>query len=747
MINKKIKITGIVQGVGFRPFVYNLALKYDIKGWVNNDEKGVNILLSSSEENIQNFINELKSNPPILAKIDSINIEKITEIKEYKTFEIIQSESSKNKSTIISPDIAICDDCLNDINDKSNSRYNYSLTNCTNCGPRYSIIKTVPYDRINTSMFSFNLCKKCKNEYENPTNRRYHAQPIACEKCGPNVVLYNNKNEVLSSDINAIKEIAQKINEGSIVAIKGMGGFHLICDANNDKTIEDLRTRKSRLNKPFAVMFKDINSIKSYVELTSKEEEFLSSKEKPIVLVKKKKEFNLSQLLAPNINHLGCFIAYTPLHHLLFRYLNNPIIATSANLKGEPIIISKDGIIEKLSNVVDFVLDFNRDILNASDDSVIQIVDNDITKIRNARGYSPTPFNFENKSKKKILSLGANQKSTISLYFENNLILSPYIGDLNSLKSMEYFERTIDTFKRFYDFEPEVLVCDKHPNYESTKFALKLKQTNPNLELVQIQHHYAHVLSVMAEYKLNKDVLAFIFDGTGYGDDGNIWGGEVFMASKTEYKRVNHFKYFKLLGGEKAVLEPKRVALSLLFDSFSLEEVLNLEIPCVKVFKESEIKMLHTMWQKGLNSPLTSSVGRLFDAVASFANILHIQSYEGETGLQIEENYDKTINQSYAYEIIEGKIELSSIVKQMILEKDKKQICSKFINTIGQIILDISNLYKDLPIVLGGGVFQNRTLLELLINKFKEQNREFYYNKNIPLNDGGISVGQIYHII
>lgn len=747
MINKKIKITGIVQGVGFRPFVYNLALKYDIKGWVNNDEKGVNILLSSSEENIQNFINELKSNPPILAKIDSINIEKIIEIKEYKTFEIIQSESSKNKSTIISPDIAICDDCLNDINDMSNFRYNYSLTNCTNCGPRYSIIKTVPYDRINTSMFSFELCDKCKNEYENPTNRRYHAQPIACEKCGPNVILYNNKNEVLSYDINAIKEIAQKINEDRIVAIKGMGGFHLICDAKNDKIIEELRVRKSRLNKPFAVMFKDINSIKSYVELTPKEEELLSSKEKPIVLVKKKKEFNLSQLLAPNINHLGCFIAYTPLHHLLFRYLDNPVVATSANLKGEPIIISKDEIIKKLSNVVDFVLDFNRDILNASDDSVIQIVYNDITKIRNARGYSPTAFSFENKSKKKILSLGANQKSTISLYFENNLILSPYIGDLNSLKSMEYFERTIETFKRFYDFEPEVLVCDKHPNYESTKFALKLKQTNPNLELVQIQHHYAHVLSVMAEYKLNKDVLAFIFDGTGYGDDGNIWGGEVFVASKTEYKRINHFKYFKLLGGEKAVLEPKRVALSLLFDSFSLEEVLNLEIPCVKAFKEAEIKMLYTMWQKGLNSPLTSSVGRLFDAIASFANILHIQSYEGETGLQIEENYDKTITQSYAYEIIEGKIELSSMIKQMILEKDKKQICSKFINTIGQIILDISNLHKDLPIVLGGGVFQNRTLLELLVNKFKEQNREVYYNKNIPLNDGGISVGQIYHII
>ena len=742
-----VQIKGIVQGVGFRPFVYNLALKYNIKGWVNNDEKGVNIFLYSSEENIQNFLCELKEKPPVLAKIDSLNIKKITKKQEYKTFEILQSSSSKNKSTIISPDIAICDDCIKDINDNSNFRYNYALTNCTNCGPRYSIIKTVPYDRINTSMASFELCEDCKKEYENPTNRRYHAQPLACEKCGPNVTLYNNKNEIISHNINAIKEVAQLINNGSIVAIKGIGGFHLICDAKNDNTIKELRIKKDRLNKPFAVMFKDIQDIKNYTNTSSKEKEILNSKEKPIVLVKKKKEFELSQLIAPSINHLGCFIAYTPLHHLLFRYLDNPIVATSANIKGEPIIIFKDEILAKLSNVVEFILDFNRDIVNASDDSVIQIVDNDITKLRNARGYAPAALNFENRSKKKILSLGANQKSTISLYFENNLISSAYIADLNSLKSLEYFERTINTFKRFYDFEPEILVCDKHPNYESTKFALKLKEINPNIELVQIQHHYAHVLSVMAEYKLDKEVLAFIFDGTGYGDDGNIWGGEVFIASKQKYKRINHISYFRLLGGEKAVNEPKRVALSLLFDIYSLEEILVLENLCVKAFTQNEIKMLYTMWQKGLNSPLTSSVGRLFDAVASFADILHIQSYEGEMGLQIEQNYDKTITQSYSYKIEEDKIELSSMIKQMILEKDKKQICSKFINTIVQIILDISNSHKDLPIVLGGGVFQNKILLEILIDKFKEQKREFYYNKIIPLNDAGISVGQIYHLI
>jgi hydrogenase maturation protein HypF len=742
-----IEIKGIVQGVGFRPFVYNLAIKHGINGWVNNDDKGVNILIYSSYENCQNFLDELQKNPPKLSHIDDIKIEEIISSKEYKTFEIIQSETSNNKSTIILPDMGICADCVNDINDNSNFRHNYSLTNCTNCGPRYSIIKTVPYDRINTSMATFEFCKNCKDEYTNPTNRRYHAQPVACEICGPNITLYSKNNSILSYNLEAIKQIANLINEGNIVAIKGLGGFHLVCDAKNSKTIEELRLRKNRPTKPFAVMFKDINSIKEYCQISSKEEEILNSLNKPIVLVKKKNSFDLSPLLAPNITQLGCFITYTGLHYLLFRYLNNPIVATSANLKDEPIIKSKDEIIEKLSNVVDYILDFNREIINTSDDTVIQIVDNSITKIRNARGYAPIAINFKDNSKKKILALGANQKSTITLFFENNLILSPYIGDLNSLKSMEYFERTINTFKRFYDFEPEVIVCDKHPNYESTKFALKLKQQNPKIELVQIQHHYSHVLSVMAEYKLNKEVLAFIFDGTGYGDDGNIWGGEVFVASKKEYKRVNHFKYFKLLGGEMAVKEPKRVALSLLFDNFSLDEVLNMQTACVKAFKESEIKMLHTMWQRGLNSPLTSSVGRLFDAVASIANILHIQSYEGEAGLLIEQHYDKSILESYTYEINEENIDISSMIKEMILDIDAKLICSKFINTMAQIILDISKLYENLPVVLGGGVFQNRTLLELLINKFKKQNKEFYYNKNIPLNDGGISVGQAYYLI
>ncbi|MCG3674226.1 carbamoyltransferase HypF [Aliarcobacter butzleri] len=745
MINKKISIFGIVQGVGFRPFIYNLAIKYDIKGWVKNDENGVEIEAYSTQENIENFINEIKLNPPVLAKITNIKIEKNNQIKEYKNFEIIQSSSSKDKTTIISPDIAICDDCIKDIDDIGNFRYNYSLTNCTNCGPRYSIIKTVPYDRANTSMNDFKLCKKCEDEYKNPLNRRYHAQPVACEDCGPNMTLYNINNGILSYNINAIEQTANLIKDGYIIAVKGIGGFHIVCDATNDKVVNKLREIKNRPNKPFAVMFNNINSIKQYTNMNSQEEEILTSKEKPIVLVKKRLNTNLSSYIAPNISKLGCFIANCGIHHLLFKYLQNPIVATSANLKDEPIIRSKDEIIGKLGNIVDFVLDYNRDIVNSSDDSIIQNVENYKIKLRNARGYAPTHIKIEKDLKNKVLCLGANQKSTIALGFKNNFILSPYIGDLNSISSMEYFNRTINSFKNFYDFVPDTVVCDLHPKYESTKYAFKLLQDNPNIKLIQIQHHYAHILSVMAENGLEDEVLGFAFDGTGYGDDGNIWGGEVFIASRKEYKRINHIKYFKLLGGEMAIKEPKRVALSFLFDIFTLDEILALDSFVVKAFSKEEIKTLYTMWQKGLNAPFCSSIGRLFDAISSFSNILHTQTFEGETGLLIEENYDNSIKDNYEYKILDENIDITPMIRQIIEDKDKKVISSKFINTLVNIIIEISNKHKNLPVVFSGGVFQNKTLLELLIKKFKEQGRVFYFNIDVPTNDEGISIGQLYY--
>jgi hydrogenase maturation protein HypF len=741
MIQKRVQVKGLVQGVGFRPFIYNLALKYDLKGWVNNDDKGVNILLSSfDEKSIESFLLELKNNPPPLANIDEIIILDEKETTNYNSFEIIESENSNNKSTIISPDICICDDCISDINDENNFRYNYALTNCTNCGPRYSIIKTVPYDRKNTSMATFELCDECKKEYEDPTNRRYHAQPICCPNCGPHLKLYDNQNNEINTT-ETLKEIAQKINSGFIVAIKGIGGFHIICDATNETAVKKLREKKNRPTKPFAVMFKNIDEIKSCANISKKEEETILCKEKPIVIVNKNSNSKISEQIAPNINRLGVFLPYTPLHILLFEYLNNPIIATSANLKDEPIIRSAEDIFAKLGNVVDYVLDFNREIINACDDSIVQVVNDEIQILRLARGYAPLSYKSNSKFNKNTLALGANQKSSISLGFNNNMISSPYIGDMNSIVSMEYFKRSISTFEKFYDFKTQLIVCDKHPSYETTKWAMI-----QNNEVKQIQHHYAHALATMAEYDLDEDVLAFVFDGTGYGDDGSIWGGEVFIANRSSYKRINHLKYFKLLGGEKAVNEPRRIALSLLFDNFSLEEVLNLDNACVNSFSKNEIELLYKMWEKNLNAPLTSSFGRVFDAIASFANILQIQTYEGETGLQIEKEYDENIQDAYSYEIIDNQLDLSKAIFEILKDKDKTLICTKFINMIVNIICEIAMENRNLKIVLSGGVFQNKILLKEVCKRFREKKAEFYYSKIIPTNDQGISLGQLYHL-
>ncbi|WP_228256526.1 carbamoyltransferase HypF [Aliarcobacter trophiarum] len=741
-----MRVYGTVQGVGFRPFVYNLAIKHNLYGYVNNDNIGVNIEVFGETNDIFSFLEELKNNPPPLAVIDDIKIEDSN--KQFSEFKIENSNSSDNKTTTIPSDIAICEDCIDDIFDKNNFRYLYPLTNCTNCGPRYSITKTIPYDRENSALKDFYLCKKCQNEFENPINRRYHAQAISCDECGPTTFLYNNNKTLIASKIDAINLASKYINDGKILAIKSMGGFHIVCDASNNKTIIKLREFKKRATKPFAVMFKDINFLKEYAICSQIEENILSSKQRPIVLLEKKDNRDLLNLVAPNIKRIGCFLPNSALHYILFENLFKPIIATSANLKGEPIITAKEDIFLKLNNLVDFVLDYNREILNSCDDSIVQVTtDEKIIKLRNSRGYAPNSLKVNSRFSKKILSLGANQKSTFSIAFDNKIITTPYLGDLDSIASIENYKKTVENFLCFYDFTPEIIVCDKHPKYESTKFAFELKHKNPNLKLVQVQHHYAHVLAVLAENSIKEDVLAFVFDGTGYGDDKNIWGGEVFIANSKEYKRAYHLKYFKLLGGELAIKEPKRVALSLLFDSFTLEEVLNLNLSCLNLFEKEEIKTLYTLWQKSLNSPLTSSLGRLFDAVCSLANILHIQEYEGETGLCIENLYNENIKEFFSYEIVDNIIDFSKMIKEIVKEeskKDKKAIASKFINTVVNMVIDISNSYKGMPIILCGGVFQNRTLVEILLKELNKMNRDVYLGEKYSPNDEAISLGQVY---
>ncbi len=739
----KLTIKGIVQGVGFRPFVYQLATKYHLGGIVSNNGSGVLVIIEGKEKEIEFFLRDLVSNNPSLSRIDSLEKEQI-ELQNRTTFEIIESNSG-SISTMLSPDISLCSDCLAEMKDKNNRRYAYPFINCTNCGPRYSIINNLPYDRKNTSMKSFAMCKECQKEYNNPNDRRYHAQPISCYRCGPKLKYISLFGDEEQDGQKAIEKICSLIKEGEVVAIKGIGGFHVVCDATNNDAVASLRKNKHRPTKPLAVMFKNITAIKKFASLKKEDEALILSKERPIVIVAKKENTLLSEFIAPNIDRIGVFLPYTPLHELLLHKLNLPIVATSANLSGEPIILDENEIFKKMPFVTSHLLTYNREIVNACDDSVVQSTFYDRITLRMARGYAPYSMHLEKRASKKILALGANQKVSIALAFDDNVIISPHIGDLGSIESNEYFFKALATLKRVYNFEPEVIVCDKHPRYETTHFAKEYALKHPNVSMIELQHHYAHALAAMAEYALDEDVLAFCFDGTGYGDDGNLWGGEVMLASTQTYKRVCHFKELSLLGGEKAVKEPKRVALSLLFNTFSLDEILQMKSINGKLFNENEIKTLYQMYERGINAPMTSSLGRVFDGVYALSGYRDNISYEGESGLILESvSLKSKTKATYSYDIKDGVIDYTPMILEILKENNKADIAKKFILTVSKIVIDISSQYPKLPVVLSGGVFQNKILVAEITKIFHKMGRKYYIQNKTPLNDGGISLGQVY---
>ncbi|WP_294927317.1 carbamoyltransferase HypF [Sulfurimonas sp.] len=729
-----IEIRGIVQGVGFRPFIYNLASSSGLRGEVSNNGYGVLILLDCKQERADEFIKNVRDDKPPLCEIDSIRITRIKKTKSFDGFSIEMSEGAKNLSSHIPPDIAMCEECERELHDKSNRRFEYPFITCTNCGPRFSIIRNLPYERKNTSMDEFEMCEKCSQEYKNPHDRRYHAQPIGCHECGPKLSFFDNKGNIIESE-NIIDKAAELITEGRIVAIKGIGGYHLVCDATNDEAVKLLRERKQRPSKPFGVMVKDIYMSKNIAPINEKEEELLCSNRRPIVLVKKREDNALSKNVAPNINQIGLFLAYTPLHHLILQRLNRPIVATSANISDEPLCKSNDEIM-RLRGIWDFCLEHNREIVNSCDDSVAFVECEKTFMLRDARGYAPLYLKLPHKTDKKILALGANQKSSVAITIGESVVLSPYIGDLGSLTSIEHYKSHIETLKRIYEFEPDVVVCDKHPNYESTKYAKELAAQNQNIELLQVQHHYAHILATMGVNGIASKVLGVSFDGTGYGDEGNLWGGEFFVCNLESYERVGHFRYFKLLGGEMAIKEPRRVALSFLFEIYG-EEVFNLNNATLNSFSAAEIKTLYTAYKNSLNSPLSSSCGRLFDAVASILGVVQVCSYEGESGLLLESLYDENVLESYLFSIEDGEIDFSQIFRQILDEKNSRIAVSKFFNTIVEIIYEMHKKY-DLPLVLGGGVFQNRVLLKLIIRKIPD----VILPEMFVSNDGAIAYGQ-----
>ena len=712
-----IHIKGCVQGVGFRPFVYQLAQKYKLYGEVSNSSDGVHIILNAKKEDLHSFLSDLKQLSPPLSKVESIS-SKLINPRDFDSFKIVESKDTVLKTAIIPPDVSICEDCHKELFEPDNRRFLYPFITCTNCGVRYTIVKSLPYDRKNSSMSKFKMCKTCKKEYEDPNDRRYHAQPIGCFDCGPKL------NLPLDKAVKALKD-------GKIVALKGVGGYHLLCDATNDDAIKRLRDKKSRPFKPFAVMVASIDEAKELAHISKQEQKQLTSKRRAVVILKAKKS-KLSSLVAPNITKIGIFLAYTPLHLLLLKALKLPLVATSANISKEPIAKNKDEV-SKLNGIYDLLIDHNREIVNGCDDSVVTVVKNKQIIYRRARGYVPNSIKLPFKLKRKVLALGANQKSVIGIGFEDQVILSPHIGDLESLASIEYFKEHLDSLQNFYQFKADLVVCDKHPEYESSKFA---KENFSNLHTVQ--HHYAHILSTMAQNGVKNKVLGIAFDGTGLGDDGVLWGGEFLLCDYEDYTRVAHLREFKLIGADIAIKEPRRVALALMYELFGKDAHAKAVVKEMG-FSSFELDALYLAWEKEINTIKTTSMGRLFDGVASLLQINHISSYEGDSGMMLEELYDSTIAEHYPLLIEDKIINFMPMIEEILKEKSKTTAVSKFFNTIVYMIEEIANRYKGYQLAIGGGVFQNRVLLELVLEKFPD----ILIPELAPPNDGGIALGQI----
>ena len=773
----KITLKGLVQGVGMRPFIYNLALSLGLKGQVYNDDSGVKISLCGSAADCESFLSSIKKNPPPLARIDEIICENSSEI--FDDFRIISSQQAQKIAPILS-DFAICADCEAEFRDTKNRRYHHAFINCTHCGPRFSIISSLPYDRKNTSMAEFKMCASCESEYNDPLNRRFHAQPTCCPNCGPKAFLKDLKGQILAGGESAFSTCAELLEQGKIIAIKGLGGFHLCCDGSNAKAINELRKRKNRPAKPLAIMCENEQMASALADFTKGEKKLLNSQLRPIVLAKKSQVLKpkLSQAIAPNIDKIGVFLAPTSFNLLLFYYFKKPIIATSANLSGEPIITSFNELCAKLNLMADFVLDHNRQILNPSDDSVVFYSESlELAQyIRTSRGLRPSivPFEIPNNispnsrissensripsenllnSKipsensripkytprtphKTILALGSELKNTFGIYHEGNIFLSPYIGDLKNIATKKRFDALLATFKRTYELEFTEIIADLHPHFSHTK---DFEKSGQNIK--KLAHHKAHIYSVMCENNLplNADIIGFAFDGTGYGEDFKIWGGEVFGVCKSKrLKRLYHFDNFAMIGSQNAIK-------NIYFLAFALLRKYELKAPSFfGRFNQNQLKRLEIGLKAA--SVQTSSLGRIFDAVASIVLGLDSVSYDAQAPMELEALYDPSLDVCYEFSVSGEIISLKAVLKSILAESLPSVAATGFINGIAALIAKIAKKHEK-SVVLGGGCFANKALLEQTITLLKAQNTPYYLPKNLPAGDESIALGQLYYAL
>ena len=739
---KQVKVNGTVQGVGFRPFIYQLAQRLKVLGWVQNTSDGVIIEIEADENTLDSFIKAIKTDAPIAAEVDSIETIELPSIN-YTDFVIKPSPAGTDTKTTIPPDMSICPDCLNDITDPNNRRYAYPFTNCTNCGPRFTITKGIPYDRPQTTMAEFIMCPDCKAEYENPLDRRFHAQPNACPICGPHLKLSGFDN---TDDAQITSKTAELLWAGKIIAIKGLGGYHLACDARNSEAVSTLRERKGRIGKPFAIMCSDIEEVNSICEVSKEAEKLLNSIQHPIVLLPRKENSGISESCAPAQTKLGIMLPYTPMHHLLLKESPKSLVMTSGNLSEEPIAHIDEDAVKRLSHIADYILSHNRPIYVPCDDSVVRIIDDKPLIIRRARGYVPQVIHLSKKLP-QVLALGSDLKNTFCITKDKNALISQHIGDLENVSTIEHYKHNIDHFCKFFTAKPEVIACDMHPDYFSTKTAADF----PNLPVVSVQHHHAHTASCMAENGLDGNVIGISFDGTGYGTDGKIWGSEFMIASYKEFERFAHLEYIPIPGGERAIKYPGRMALSYLLNTFG-KDLTNIDIEKLTGLDESEITAVEFQVNKAINAPFTSSMGRLFDSVSALLGICREVTYEGQAAIELE-SIAIDVDDSYDYEINEGKpsiISVSKMIEQIMedLEKgvDKPYIAGKFHNTIANIVLNISIRIREATglssAVLSGGVFQNEILLKHVSKLLEEKQFEVFIHSKVPTNDGGISLGQ-----
>jgi hydrogenase maturation protein HypF len=735
-----IVVRGAVQGVGFRPFVYRHATELRLRGWVLNSAQGVFIEVEGAGDAVREFVHRLETEKPRRAVIRSIECSYL-EAAGYERFEIRESNEAGGKSVLIQPDMATCADCAREIFDPADRRFRYPFTNCTNCGPRFSIIESLPYDRANTSMKKFAMCPECAREYHDPLDRRFHAQPIACTRCGPQPELWDADGKVLSRRNDALVEGAGVIRDGSILALKGIGGFQLLVDARSDAAVRRLRERKHREEKPFALMFPSLSVLGEVCEVSAAEEQLLLSAESPIVLLRRLKDAvaSISDSVAPNNPFLGAMLPYSPLHHVLMAELGFPIVATSGNLSDEPICIDEYEALERLRGIADFFLVHDRPIVRHMDDSIARMLLGREQVLRRARGYAPFPIHVET-ALPAILAVGAHIKASVALSVGTEIFISQHIGDLETAAAHAAFRNTAADLPRLYDAVPEAIACDLHPDYLSTQFAARYPAPS-----FPVQHHFAHVLACMAENDLAPPVLGVSWDGTGYGTDGTVWGGEFLLANGNGFERVAHLRQFRLPGGDAAAKEPRRSALGLLFEIFGDELWDRTDL--ISAFSKKETRVFKQMLEKQLNAPLTSSAGRLFDAVAALIGLRQASSFEGQAAMELEFAAEPWIADAWPFEIHGPVIDWEPMIKALLRDRGHGAtagaLASRFHNTLAEMIAAVARRTGEHTIVLTGGCFQNHYLTIRAVERLSDGGFDVHWHQRVPPNDGGIALGQI----